>query len=96
MADARPHARIRVRAVPGSRRAGVVGPHGEAWKVRVTAAPEKGRANEELVAVLAGVLGVGRGDIEVVTGAGARDKLLLVRGIDDATAAERLGAAATP
>ena len=87
-------ATLRIRAVPGSRTAGVVGPHGEAWKVRVRAAPERGRANVELAAVLADVLGVRARDVTVRAGAGGRDKLVDVAGVDDAQAARMLAAAA--
>lgn len=68
--------RLRVRAVPGSRRASVVGRYGDAWKIRLTSAPEKGRANVELARLLADIVGGRPGDVRVVTGAGARDKLV--------------------
>ena len=42
--------RLRVRVVSGARRSEVVGRLGGAWKLRVAAAPERGRANDELVA----------------------------------------------
>lgn len=81
-----------MRAVPGSRRSGVVGPYGDAWKVRVAAAPEQGRANDELVRVLARALEVDRRAVRVVAGASSRDKVVEVDGLDAATAAARLGA----
>jgi uncharacterized protein YggU (UPF0235/DUF167 family) len=34
--------RLRLRVAPGVERAGVVGPHGDAWKVRVAAPPANG------------------------------------------------------
>ena len=37
--------RLAVRVAPGAARAGVVGRHGDAWKLRVSAAPERGKAN---------------------------------------------------
>jgi len=70
----------------------VVGPYGDAWKVRVAAAPEQGRANDELVRVLARALEVDRRAVRVVAGASSRDKVVEVDGLDAATAAARLGA----
>lgn len=79
--------------MPGSRRCEVVGRYGDAWKVRVTAAPQKGKANDELRAFLAGLLGVGRDQVSVVAGAGSRDKLVEVRGIRNDAVDEALAAA---
>jgi uncharacterized protein YggU (UPF0235/DUF167 family) len=73
-------ARVRIRAVPGSRSAGVVGRYGEAWKVRVRSAPEAGRANDELAELLAQLAGVRARDVRVIAGTGARDKLVEVAG----------------
>jgi uncharacterized protein (TIGR00251 family) len=73
--------RISVRAMPASARSGVVGPYGDAWKVRLAAAPEKGRANDELVRVLADALGIDRRSIRVVAGAASRDKVVEIDGI---------------
>ena len=86
---------IQIRAIPNGKRTEVAGRYGEAWKVRVTAAPEKGRANEQLVRLLSEVLGVPRGAIEVVRGHGARDKVMAIQGIAPDLAEQRLTAAAT-
>lgn len=43
-------------------------------KVRVTAPPERGKANEEVCAVLAKYLGVSKRNIEVIAGFGSRQK----------------------
>ena len=95
-AAARPvsSAKIRVRVAPGSRTAGIVGRHGDGWKIRVTAAPERGRANDEVVRLLAVVLGVERGAVEVVAGRGSRDKLAEIRGLAQSDVEQRLAAAA--
>jgi hypothetical protein len=77
-----PVARVRLRAVPGADRTRVVGTYGEGWKVRIAAAPEQGRANAELCGFLAKLAGVPRGDVDVVTGSGSRDKLVEVRGVE--------------
>jgi uncharacterized protein YggU (UPF0235/DUF167 family) len=87
-------ARIRIRAIPGSRACVIVGPYGDAWKVRVTAAPEQGKANAELCSYLATLLGVARGDVTVIGGAGSRDKLVQITGITSDAAASALAQAA--
>ena len=49
-------------------------------KVYVTAPPEHGRANEAVVEVIAGWLGVKRRDVEIVRGAISRNKIVRVTG----------------
>jgi uncharacterized protein (TIGR00251 family) len=75
-------ARIRLRVSPGARSTELVGRHGEAWKVRVDAPPERGRANERVCRLLAQLAGVHRSAVEVVSGATGRDKLIAIHGID--------------
>lgn len=77
-----PVSRIRLRVVPGSRTAQVVGPYGDGWKVRVTAAPERGRANDDVRELLAAVAGVRASQVDIVTGAASRDKLVAVHGVE--------------
>jgi uncharacterized protein (TIGR00251 family) len=80
--------RIALRVAPGAARAQVVGRQGAAWKVRVTAPPEDGKANEAVVRLLADALAVSKRDVEIVSGHGARDKVVALTGID-ATEVER-------
>lgn len=68
--------RLALRVAPGARRPGIVGRHGDGWRVRVAAAPERGRANEELITLLADTLGLRRNDVRVVAGAAGRDKVV--------------------
>jgi uncharacterized protein YggU (UPF0235/DUF167 family) len=69
-----------VEVAPKSRKPGVVGRRGDVLKIRVAAAPEGGRANDELVALVAAFLGVRRGAVRLVRGAASRRKLLEVEG----------------
>jgi len=73
-------ASITVRVVPRSARVGVeAGPGGVI--VRVRAAPEAGRANEEAVRALAGALGVTRARVRLRSGGRSRTKVFDVEGL---------------
>ena len=86
-------ARLRLRVSPGARRSEVVGRHGDAWKVRVAAAPERGAANEAVVDLLAATLAVDRGRVTLIAGRTARDKIVEVDGLSPAEADRRLDTA---
>jgi hypothetical protein len=79
-----------LRVVPGAIRPGIVGRHGAAWKIRVTAAPERGRANDAVVRLLASTLDLARTDVEIVSGHTGRDKIVEVAGITPAELERRL------
>jgi uncharacterized protein YggU (UPF0235/DUF167 family) len=59
-----------------------VGRHGAGWKVRVAAAPENGRANAAVVALLADTLALPQAYVSIVSGHGSRDKTVALEGID--------------
>jgi uncharacterized protein (TIGR00251 family) len=86
--------RLRLRVSPGATRAGVIGRYGEAWKVRVAAPPEGGRANEAVVRLLAETLSVPRDAVKLVSGQSTRDKVVELTGVDGSQAERRLTAAA--
>ena len=65
-------------------KAGVKGMLGAALKVGVTSPPEGGRANYELVKVLAKAFAIRRADVVIVSGHGARLKRIRLKGIEEA------------
>jgi uncharacterized protein (TIGR00251 family) len=75
--------RFAVRVQPRAARTELVGVHGDALKIRVTAPPVEGAANAELVAFLAKQLGVPKSAVHVRRGARGRDKLVEVDGISE-------------
>lgn len=87
--------RIRLRVSPGAGGSTVVGRHGDAWKVRVAAAPERGRANDSVVDLLALSLDVRRPAVRIVAGASSRDKVVELDGLTEAEVEQRLAAAQT-
>jgi uncharacterized protein (TIGR00251 family) len=86
-------ARIELRVAPGAARPGLVGRHGESWKLKVAEPPEGGRANQAVVRALAEVLGLRRGDVSIVAGHGSRDKIVAVEGVSADELDARLAAA---
>lgn len=79
------------KVVPGSSRTTVAGVLEDVVKVRVAAAPEKGKANQCLVTFLAKQLGVKKGDVEIVSGQTRPVKQIRVAGISAADLLEKLG-----
>ena len=59
----------------------MVGRYGDAWKVRVAAAPEHGAANAAVVDLVARALGVQSRKVRLVSGFGSRDKIVEVDGL---------------
>ena len=87
--------RLRLRVSPGARRPGIAGRHGRGWKLRVAAPPEDGRANEAVLALLARELELPRSAVTLVSGHAARDKIVVLDGIDSAEVDRRLGERST-
>ena len=81
---------ISVHAQPGASSSGVVGRHGAALKVRVSAPPDKGRANAALAGVLATALGVAPSQVTLVSGTTNRAKRFRVTGCTRDELARRL------
>ncbi|OLC02630.1 MAG: hypothetical protein AUH78_23665 [Gemmatimonadetes bacterium 13_1_40CM_4_69_8] len=75
-------ARIVVHVAPRARRTEVAGRHGDAIRVRIAAAPVDGAANAELARFLAERLGVPRGAVAIVSGAGGRRKTVEIAGLE--------------
>ena len=82
--------RVSLRVSPGASRTEIVGRHGDGWKVRVTAAAERGKANDAVVRLLADTLGVQPDDVSVVAGLASRDKVVEISGLDQAEVRRRL------
>lgn len=85
--------RLRLRVSPGAARAAVVGRHGDAWKVRVAEAPERGRANEAVLRLLAEALTLPRTALTLVSGHTAREKIVELTGIGPALTERRMSSA---
>ena len=72
---------LAVKVIPKARKSEVVGWENGVLKVRLKAVPEKGQANDELVAFLADLLNIAKGRITLIRGHTSRQKQLLIAGI---------------
>lgn len=79
---------VAIVVVPGASRDEIVGPHGDALKVRVTAAPERGKANDAVIHLLERRLPGCRATL--LSGTRSRRKQVLLEGIAPAAAQEAL------
>jgi uncharacterized protein (TIGR00251 family) len=80
---------LRLRVSPGARTKSI-DRHGDGWKVRVAAVPERGKANEAVIEFLAQRLELPEESIELVSGHSSRDKIVELTGIERAEAERRL------
>lgn len=85
-------ARITVRVTPRGGRDAIDGWADDVLRVRVSAAPADGKANEAVVRLVARALRVPPSAVSLVSGARGRTKLLEVSGLTESEARQRLGA----
>jgi uncharacterized protein YggU (UPF0235/DUF167 family) len=81
---------LHVRVHPGARFARLKEWRGDVLRIDVTEPPERGRANEAVVLLLATALGVTRTDLTVRQGHASRDKRIEVTGIEPAELRARI------
>lgn len=83
---------MRVKVVPKGKRLAVVGVMGETLKVSLTAAPQRGEANQQLKELLAGVLGIPPSSVVLKAGLTSKNKLVFLAGVEAQEVAQRLQA----
>jgi uncharacterized protein (TIGR00251 family) len=84
------------KVVPGSSRTAFCGLLDGMIKVKVSAAPEKGKANKCLIAFLAKELGVKKSAVTIVSGAGNPVKQVRVAGVTSQILSRELGLDGSP
>lgn len=70
-----------VKAQPGARKRALLGIHGDALKLAVQAAPEKGKANQALLELLSEVFDCHRHQLALLQGAASNRKRFLLIGV---------------
>ena len=74
---------LRIKVVPGASKSEIVGILGNRLKVRIAAAPEQGKANQALLALLRKWLGTSQ--IELIAGSASAEKTVRVNGLNKLT-----------
>jgi uncharacterized protein (TIGR00251 family) len=75
---------FRVQVVPRASRSEVVGEHDGSLRVRVSAPPVDGAANEEVIYVLAKAFKVSRSAVRILSGHSGRLKQVSITGVSEA------------
>ena len=85
--------RFSVRVQPRASKDEVVGVHGDAIKIRLTAPPVDGAANDKLVIFLSELFAVGRNSIMIVSGEASRSKVVEISGLTERAVRDVIGGA---
>src|SRR5437764_5257559 len=83
-------AKLHIKVVPGASGSGIAGWLGDTLKVRVTAPPERGKANAAVEATIAAALGVPADRIRIVSGHTSARKIVEVSGLSESELHRRL------
>ena len=87
-------ARLKLHVTPGDSEERIAGWQGQSLRLRVRSRPEKGRANEAVIRLLARHLDLPRTSLSIVRGATSRDKLVEVDGLSEEQLRTLLGPSA--
>jgi len=91
LSDSRRGAALAIRVTPRARRDEIVEVLADQTiKIRLTAPPVQGKANEALIQFLAKVLGVPRSRIEIIAGETGRDKFVSILDMESSEAQARI------
>jgi uncharacterized protein (TIGR00251 family) len=75
---------VKVHLQPRAHRDKVIGVHGDALKVQITAAPVEGQANDACVAFFARALKIPKTKVAIISGLSSREKRVRLTGISRA------------
>jgi uncharacterized protein (TIGR00251 family) len=73
---------IRLRVTPNGRRSEVLDTTGDRLRIRLAAPAVDGKANNELIRVVAELFGVRRSAVRIVSGQRAREKTVTIHGVE--------------
>lgn len=84
--------RISIKVQPNSGRNQVVDFSNDVWKVKIAAAPDKGKANKEIIEFLSDILGLRKVSITILKGETSHNKIIAFTGISQEEVTAKLEA----
>jgi uncharacterized protein (TIGR00251 family) len=85
-------ARLKIKVVPGASQSCLCGWLGDSLKIRVSAPPERGKANEAVIKLLAKELQLNESALSVISGRASQHKVVEIRGEKTSEVLRKLGA----
>ena len=82
--------RLKIKVVPGARQSNLAGWLGDELKIRISAPPEKGKANSALIELLASKLGLPISKLKIVQGQMSQRKTVEIEGYTEAGLRHRI------
>ena len=80
-----------VKVIPGGSRTALAGEYDGMIRVKLSAAPEKGKANQCLIEFMAKVLGIKKNSINIISGATKPVKKIQISGVTEKEVRDGLG-----
>jgi uncharacterized protein (TIGR00251 family) len=87
-----PTTRIKLKVIPGASNSAIKGWMGDALKIRVSAAPEKGKANKEVLAIMSKALSVQISELSLISGQTSPHKTIEILGLPQEEVEGRIAA----
>jgi uncharacterized protein (TIGR00251 family) len=84
---------LSLKVQPNAGKNEVVGSTNGVWRIKISAPPDKGKANKELIEFLSDILGQKKDHLTIIKGHTSHNKLLTIEGLTQAEVNARLSKA---
>ncbi len=81
---------LKLKVIPNSAKSVIIGWLGDVLKVKVSASPEKGKANFAVEVLISEALGLSKGDVKITSGRTSPKKIIEIQGLSQEEICQRL------
>jgi uncharacterized protein (TIGR00251 family) len=82
---------LNVKVTPNASRNEIMGLTDGTWRIKIAAAPDKGKANKELIEFFSKRLGIKKSSISILKGQTSHNKVVAINGITQEEIVKRFG-----